>query len=124
SGALHCGAMCVPDVGKCTTNGDCCTGLLCVVPPGSLQGTCTQPVVQQPDMGAVDLAGVDLAGVDLAGADLSAPDLAAPTCAQYGQTCSATVSCCNAVSCLTPLTSGAQPCGPTDTTCTCYMIIQ
>jgi hypothetical protein len=86
-----------------------------VVPPGSLQGTCGNPVNNTPDMAQpIDLAGVDLTGVP-------PPDMAMPACALYGQSCSTTVGCCaNNGSCLSPYASGSKPCAAGETDCTCY----
>ena len=111
----------MPQGGTCTTTADCCTGYQCIVPPGSLQGTCTLP---QPPPGS-DMAQppVDLAGVDLAGADLSTPpDMAQPppVCALYGQSCSTTTPCCaNQGDCLSPSPASAA-CTAGETDCTCY----
>lgn len=112
TGALHCGSMCVPQGGFCTTNADCCIGLNCIVPPGSIQGACDN-LTPPPDMGPP----VDLASHDLAGADLKAPPDLAQVCAQYGQACSTTQKCCDAVQCTN---TSFQPCGPTDTNCSCF----
>jgi hypothetical protein len=105
TGHLHCGAMCVMANGTCTTTADCCTGLQCVVPPGTLQGTCTIPTNPNPtpDGG-------------------TPPDLlGAPACALYGQACATTTPCCaNEGMCLRPYANGSTACTAGDTDCTCY----
>jgi hypothetical protein len=93
-GHLHCGSMCVPEGGICTTTSDCCAGFPCVVPPGQLQGTCTQIMPPAPDGGT--------------------------SCALTFQACSTTQPCCGTVTCRGPFASGAKPCTAGETDCTCY----
>jgi hypothetical protein len=87
----------VKAAGNCTSTGDCCTGLVCSIPPGAPYGTCTAPP-PPPDGGTPP-----------------------PMCALYGQACSATVPCCNNVPCSAPGGSG-NPCNG-QTGCTCYTIV-
>jgi hypothetical protein len=122
TGHLKCGSMaCVMAGGVCTTTSDCCAGLPCLVPPGSLMGTCQNPVNPPPDLGTPpDMAGVDLAGVDLAappGSDLAMP----PPCSLYGQSCTPAGGCCGTTngSCLSPFPASA-PCAVGEKDCTCY----
>jgi hypothetical protein len=127
TGSLHClsapdgGITCQPETKPCTTNSDCCLGLLCIVPPGSIQGTCTNPTPPPPpDMAnAPDLAGVPPA--DLAG--VPPVDMAtAPICSQYGQGCSTKVPCCDGVTCL-DATSGAACASNNTASCLCFLNI-
>jgi hypothetical protein len=90
TGVLRCGTTCVMLNGTCTATADCCTGLICNVPPGSPSGTCENPPT--PDAG---------------------PGSDAGTCAEVGQTCGDAVggiTCCGLLSCTCP---------PIDAPCTC-----
>jgi hypothetical protein len=111
---------CVAVNGNCTTNSDCCNGLLCLTPPGTLGGTCINPT---PDLGTPpDLANVDLAGVDLATPPPPPGDMAMCT-ATYGQSCTATGQpcCAGGIPCIEPATGAA--CAGGSSTCICFLNI-
>jgi hypothetical protein len=95
SGVLRCGTSCSNTTGQCTSNADCCSGLLCNVPAGQTVGTCgAAPPPPSGDMGMA--------------------------CSYTGQSCSTTQPCCGGT-CSSPLGAACQA-GETD--CTCFGLIQ
>jgi hypothetical protein len=92
--ARVCGPVCVGSGGACTTGADCCPGLPCIMQPGSTRGTCGQPptgdggVTPPPDGSAPPDAGIPDAGRD-----------GPPVCTEYGQICTSSNECCDAVPC-------------------------
>src|SRR5258708_11220411 len=97
SGVLRCGSMCQPVGQVCTANSDCCLGLLCIIPKGSLTGTCGNqntlpdggvPPPPPPDGGYPD------------GFVPPTPDMAVRP--QLGQKCTTTTPCCNQLNCTPP----------------------
>jgi hypothetical protein len=84
-------SACVPPGGSCTINADCCVGSVCIELVGSTQGVCgTRP----PPPGSLPVDG-GTGPVDGA----SAVDGPAAVCAEYGQACTTSADCCNAVTC-------------------------
>ncbi len=81
--AFICGPSCVDTGGACTTTSDCCSGLPCVLPPGSTQGMCGGGT--NPDGGTTPDGG-------------GMPD-GGGGCSLFGQQCSSTADCCNFVPC-------------------------
>jgi hypothetical protein len=66
---------CVPVMGPCTNDADCCVGGHCYIPGGQTTGTCSP---NNPDAGTTD---------------------AGSPCALYGQSCTTSSDCCNGVPC-------------------------
>jgi hypothetical protein len=100
------GKPCVPVSGGCTTNGDCCNGGYCNVPPGSTQGTCNAvPTVTPPDSGVTTLPDGAVVAPDGAIIDDAAALPDSPigsgggSCSLYGQGCAQASDCCNGVPC-------------------------
>jgi hypothetical protein len=98
TGTLRClnneptdgGIVCVASGGTCTATGDCCTGLVCNITPGSGHGTCGTPV-QPTDAGV---------------------------CALYGQACNDHTPCCGGQNCIYSPTNSL--CKPGQAGCTCF----
>jgi hypothetical protein len=96
AGLLHCYAVpggsdggvpaCVPKSGACSINADCCPGSTCVQKVGSTQGVCGDAT---PPPGTIPSKDAGTPGSD-------AP---APICAEYGQICTGSADCCNAIPC-------------------------
>ena len=76
----------------CASTSDCCTGLPCAVPPGSVSGFCGGTLL--PDGG---VAPTPPPGTD--GGVVQPPDGGSGTCALYGQTCATSPDCCSGVPC-------------------------
>jgi hypothetical protein len=111
---LVCGASCVPKFGGCTTNADCCPGIACVLPPGSITGSCG--AVPPPpndggvsdggatdggatDGGATDGGATDGGVTDAGSTDAGGGTDTGPGCSLYGQTCTTGANCCDGVPC-------------------------
>jgi hypothetical protein len=107
SGVLRCGGTtCVAEGGGCTISGDCCRGTSCIVPTGSTKGVCgvvSPPPPPPPADGGTSADGGSPpdagAATDTGGAPDLAPPPPPPACSEYGQGCSVTADCCNAVPC-------------------------
>jgi hypothetical protein len=100
SGQLVCSAtVCQTSGQSCTSNADCCTGLPCVAPPGSLQGVCT-PVAPLPppsDGGTSTDGGATGDGGSGGGTDAGG----STTCGLFGQLCGAGLpTCCMGTACI------------------------
>jgi hypothetical protein len=87
------GAACVTPGGACSTTSDCCSGSPCLLPAGSSKGTCGASGV--PGGGGGSDAGTTTGGSSSGGT----PPPGSTSCAQYGQTCTQTSDCCDAVPC-------------------------
>ena len=81
-----CLGACVPLAGSCTANADCCSGLPCAIPAGSIKGTCGGTPL--PDGGV---------GAPTDGGGVVTQDGGA--CSLYGQMCTQSSSCCSGVPC-------------------------
>jgi hypothetical protein len=90
---------CQPSGGVCTSNGDCCAGFTCIIPPGATSGTCG---VYVPPTGT---------------------DGGAPMCAATGQGCIAQSDCCTGLTCYAPGGAGT-PCAAGQLGCTCYILVK
>ena len=120
NGTLACAAL-NPDGGVacqqggqfCTVNADCCSGEMCVVPPGGTQGACSVTTPPPADAGA----GSD--GGTVTGDSGSATDAAA-SCSLYGQSCTQASDCCNSI----PCTLSNTPCSAGQAGCACISIIR
>jgi hypothetical protein len=95
--------FCVPKGNTCTNSADCCPGVACVQAPGSSVGVCGGTLL--PDGGVTDAGPPPTGGPD-GGSDAGSsggggnlPD--GGTCALYGQLCTGSSDCCNAVPCTT-----------------------
>jgi hypothetical protein len=104
SGQLRCGAAnpdggvtCQPKGSVCTSNGDCCAGLVCNLPAGATSGTCGTPTTP------------------------TGTDGGAPVCAANGQGCTMQSDCCSGLTCYQPGGTGLPCSGRSG--CTCYTII-
>jgi hypothetical protein len=88
-GVLHCGGSpCQRSGDRCTTNADCCPGVLCIVPPGSTDGTCGgDPGGEGGAPGVGGSPGTDGGTGTMTG------------CSEYGQLCDDSGDCCNAIPC-------------------------
>jgi hypothetical protein len=123
SGKLTCsnvgtGPKCVPSAGNCTIDGDCCPGSSCLRPPGSIVGVCSTP----PGGGSGGASSGGAGGASNGGGSTTAGGAngggspsnggnsgvagsagsggsVGPTCANYGQICTTSSSCCNNVPC-------------------------
>jgi hypothetical protein len=138
-----CGAtLCQPKAAGCTIDGDCCAGLVCNKPPGSASGTCGGYVPPGTDAGTDTGTTTDSSATTDSGTTTDSSttsdggtttdsstttdsgttvDTAPPACSLYGQTCSSTADCCNAVACRDA--SGTLCSGGTSG-CTCHDVIQ
>jgi hypothetical protein len=118
NGALHCGSTtCVAAGGSCTINGDCCLGSSCVTATGSTQGTCSVPPPPPGTGGKGGSGGVGGTtgtssggtkstggatgggGTNAGGSTGTSAGGSTTVCALYGQSCTASAQCCNAVPC-------------------------
>jgi hypothetical protein len=121
TGQLKCGSACVQLGDGCTTNADCCTGLLCQATPGSVGGSCviTTTPVGQPDAGVPPVKADAAADAVTPTDDASGPGEAdaPPLCGFWGQGCSVTQPCCGYIQCSA---RGGSPCTADDTECLCY----
>jgi hypothetical protein len=106
SGVLRClmpnpdgGVTCQPNGQVCTSNGDCCAGLTCVIAAGAISGLCRVPA---PPTGS---------------------DAGVPICATTGQGCTVQSDCCAGLTCNSAGGSGA-PCAAGEAGCTCYVVVR
>jgi hypothetical protein len=93
-----CGGACVPKGNTCTTSADCCPGIPCTIPPGALNGICGGTILPDggvSEAGTTDGSTPEGGSPDSGGGNL--PD--GGTCSLYGQICTVTGDCCNAVPC-------------------------
>ncbi len=81
-GGFACfGSNCVPNAGACTTDADCCSGSHCTSAAGGAIGSCVGPTSGG------------------GGTDAGSGGGGGGSCSFYGQTCTQTSDCCNAVPC-------------------------
>jgi hypothetical protein len=122
-GPIDAGPACSPPGGKCTIAADCCPGSPCTMLPGSVQGTCESPPVN--DGGGSGDGGS--AGDGGSGGDggNSSDGGSGGACSLFGQACSATQPCCNYIPCNVTGTSPPTPCPSSQTSgCTCFVNLQ
>ncbi|HTM45474.1 MAG TPA: hypothetical protein VL137_10990, partial [Polyangiaceae bacterium] len=90
-----CAAECVPSGGSCSNTADCCSGVACILAPGSTAGTCAYR--QPPPPGGTP--NPDGGGTTTPDGGNPPPPPNPPNCADYGQGCNTTADCCNGVPC-------------------------
>ena len=102
---LYCypgGGGCVPACGACTVNADCCAGESCIIAQGAIAGICG-PCNPGSDGGPGGSSSGGPSGGSSSGAGSSSGGSSGSssggTCALYGQLCTTSADCCNAVPC-------------------------
>jgi hypothetical protein len=82
----------------CTSNGDCCMGLPCAIPPGAASGICGGTLLPDGGVSTTPPPGTD--GGVITAPDSGTTDGGTPTtCSLYGQACTTNASCCSGVPC-------------------------
>jgi hypothetical protein len=95
TGFVCSATACVPVAGACSTTADCCAGSPCILDAGSSKGKCGASRVGT----TTDAGTTGSSSGGTSGGTATPPAPGSTTCAQYGQVCTQTSDCCDAVPC-------------------------